>query len=369
MVKRLKEKVRPTVKANFDEFFKGYVASVNRRVEEAEQAAEAMEKDISFYAERLEEWEINIKNDEDTKKRLQEERKQLRDVAKELKKNGEEQLTADRENVEGQFGRLMQHVGIETINYDGELHIQTKLLFANVSEDEDDATAYEDGEDIKASRICLGAFDVRINPTKNLVKIENKLFDGHWGFGFGRNVCLGEYEADFNERCTKGDWYGAYDLIYHYIQSYEDRGAYIHPWRWRTEYHNLTNYPIGDGIKIGDRVIWIGGTYEGNRLNGYIGKVVAENGPNLWVVEFFEPLPPEKQNGRNDWVVPKGNRYVIKMPDGVYPEAKILSENDISTVIHMLRTIDRRDEALQKIDALPNLASLEEAMKIINSYK
>lgn len=370
MVKRLKNKAaKSTVISNFEDFFAGYLRAVGTRESELETRVEHIESDIDENQDEIDGHQSNIENLEDSIATLRREKEKVSTELEDLKEHGEEKAKEQKDTVKKQFDKLVEHVGIETIKYDGQLDIKTKLLFANVPEDEEQAGANEDGEEIDATRICLGAFRVRINPTMNHVAIDNELFEGHWGFGFGRNVCLGEYQADFTERCTRGDWYGAFDLIYHYIQSYEDRGAYIHPWSWRESYHNLNNHRIGDGIKPGDRVLYVGSSYDGNNLYGFQGKILKENGPDIWVIEFLHPLPPNRQNGNNDWCVPKGGGYIIKMLDGEFEGVPILENSQMSLILTRSRTNNPRAEAMEKIDSLPNLSSLEDAMKIINSYQ
>lgn len=276
-----------------------------------------------------------------------------------------ERLTQESEAKKGEvtekakalYRMFMRHSAVESFKMDrGAIKITTKLIFADIR--------LKDGSrDLQ--RACLGAFVFTIG--KRNFRIKNLLFDDseydHWGVSQG-NPCLGEYRKDFDAARNRNDWYGLFDLMYHYMRSIEDSGAYKRAHYWRNERRLTKLAPdAAKPLEVGSYVICTEQDAEGKALIGLVGKVIWK-AEDFMSIEFKENVGGhmgEGGTGKDEYCWNLHAHQVAAISQEMY-EAK--SKYDIADITIPVRSI------FSAVDNLPDGSSLEDAKGIAaETYK
>jgi hypothetical protein len=215
----------------------------------------------------------------------------------------------------------------------------------------------------KTSRVCIGAYDVKIRPSDGSMQVRNLIFTDHWAVSGGR-PCLGEYSNDYKRMYERKDWYGIFDLFTHFLVSTEDAGAYHRAHDWRDYYRAYssetgTYVEPGGGVNVsdfamGDRVIFTNpeGYESAKTIYGMTGTVIPSASTDLVHVYFQDEMgghescamrlrEVEKMKGfefepGHCWKVPP--QYLYKITEDQFAEA---SKYEIEGGTTMLQILDK----------------------------
>ncbi len=276
---------------------------------------------------------------------------------------------------------LAKHVGVVNVtDYDknGTIKVETPLLFTDIRE--------ESGSK-KTVRACIGAFDVYINVRAGhqRIKVTNRIFTpldrgyGHWAIK-NDAPCLGEWQNEITPALARGDYYGAFDLMYHYLREADnDSAAYHRSHTWRDTYRRAhTGTPIA--YDIGTYVIAVQ-EYDGNRsIIGRVGKIIGCETTGSVCVRFrmnvdggnnshscddgdceFSDEDEDGENcllregsGTNTWYIPASDAYLIVIPIELYNRRKSYTLAP-SKVRDAVKILDKMKDGTTYDDAMAKL--------------
>jgi len=286
---------------------------------------------------------------------------------KQERKRNEQTLRAAKKAVDSfdsagaQAGSLALLAKVAKLKYiesvtgsDGRLVVETRLIFTDIR-------TYA-GERETARR-CIGAFEITVDFTEQSVKIKNKMFVvsgsysglSHWAIK-NAEPCRGDHQDAFQNALQERDLYVLLEVIYHFLLSTDDGGAYCRSHDWIKLRNDNYTSPLRKG-----NYVYITRGYEGyepsehgsygliHRSNGSIAAVELKDTFNLGH-DLNGLLPSDSTRG---YMLPKQGMYKIS-------KAQYDAENvELAQV--------RQNNVLDTLDALPFGSTLSEGNKIIDT--
>ena len=303
------------------------------RIAEAEDTISCSQDEIGRYEEEIAEMQKMLA---ETQKMLEATRKQSARVSPKVKAILDTALNS-----------LLRHKWIAGIRQDGySLIVTTRLLFTDIRKE---AGSREVG------RVCIGAYELQLRYDATQSLIRNLLFTSryHWATTSGNSgyvtPCLGEWKAVL---LKAPDTYTLVDTFLHYLRDTNDASAYIKSHDWRDGRVSQFNQLV-----VGGYVVTLK-DYQDAPIRGKVGilhKIRNGNG----CVEFKEPfvgghdLEGLLSKRGYGWNMPLAMLRPITCEEWESGKAKP----------------QKIDEALAKIDALPDGSPLSEAIMILKAYE
>lgn len=335
------ERVRKIIKKTPPSFISLVEGMHNRELVDARAQLAQYEKAVTDYSARVREFTARSAEQKATNEALE--------------ASALENAPKLKEEAETLFRRLSKYAGVQSVSAtESKIKVLTKLLFVPIRK--------EAGSKVE-KRACIGAFQIDISPGNWNIAIDNKLFTAskdHWAVN--RNVpCQGTYQKDIQFAFKKMDYYGVFDILYHFLHSTDDGSAYLRAHEWRDSHRNLPGRVASETFEAGDFVVNIAPQSDGKSLTGYVGKIISISGTSL-SIEY------KKSMGGHDGSGHGKDRHCWTSQDTEF--IKITEEQYNAKEVYDLKDVPGRVDALPILDALPDGTTLEEANEVLKeAYK